>query len=228
MSDLPPRLKVLDKMLRDLALSRDVDDDCMMLTEFDGFIAGILVCPDLIMPSDWLPMVWGGEAEDAPPAFDDIEKVKALIGLVLEHYNATIGDLGAGRYAPLFDYSPRHDETLWEIWMGGFERAMGLRPDSWTAFTDGDEVGGAAMGGLVLLVDIANGESLLPKTEVDRLTDEAPDLITEWVDTLYLRRPAPTLTTSFATPVRKGGKVGRNDPCLCGSGRKYKMCCGRN
>ena len=28
--------------------------------------------------------------------------------------------------------------------------------------------------------------------------------------------------------VRKGAKVGRNDPCPCGSGKKYKNCCGRN
>ncbi|ADL08445.1 preprotein translocase subunit SecA [Thermosediminibacter oceani] len=28
-------------------------------------------------------------------------------------------------------------------------------------------------------------------------------------------------------PVRKGAKVGRNDPCPCGSGKKYKKCCGR-
>jgi preprotein translocase subunit SecA len=27
---------------------------------------------------------------------------------------------------------------------------------------------------------------------------------------------------------RKGQKVGRNDPCPCGSGKKYKKCCGSN
>ncbi|WP_300923614.1 SEC-C metal-binding domain-containing protein, partial [uncultured Desulfovibrio sp.] len=26
---------------------------------------------------------------------------------------------------------------------------------------------------------------------------------------------------------REGPKVGRNDPCPCGSGKKYKKCCGR-
>ena len=31
-----------------------------------------------------------------------------------------------------------------------------------------------------------------------------------------------------AKPVRVGPKVGRNDPCPCGSGKKYKHCCGRN
>ena len=29
-------------------------------------------------------------------------------------------------------------------------------------------------------------------------------------------------------PIRRGQpKVGRNDPCPCGSGKKYKKCCGR-
>ncbi len=31
-----------------------------------------------------------------------------------------------------------------------------------------------------------------------------------------------------ATIVNEGPKVGRNDPCPCGSGKKYKQCCGRN
>ena len=30
-----------------------------------------------------------------------------------------------------------------------------------------------------------------------------------------------------AKPIRTGPKVGRNDPCPCGSGKKYKICCGR-
>jgi len=30
-----------------------------------------------------------------------------------------------------------------------------------------------------------------------------------------------------AKPVRTGPKVGRNDPCTCGSGKKYKNCCGK-
>ena len=35
--------------------------------------------------------------------------------------------------------------------------------------------------------------------------------------------------SSVKTPYkRKGEKIGRNDPCPCGSGKKYKNCCGRN
>ena len=46
-------------------------------------------------------------------------------------------------------------------------------------------------------------------------------------------RPASSVVSeateaiSKAKPVRTGPKVGRNDPCPCGSGKKYKQCCGR-
>jgi uncharacterized protein len=42
-------------------------EDAMLLEELDGFIAGPLVCPELIMPSKWLPVVWGSEGDE--PAF---------------------------------------------------------------------------------------------------------------------------------------------------------------
>jgi preprotein translocase subunit SecA len=38
----------------------------------------------------------------------------------------------------------------------------------------------------------------------------------------------PSLESAVVTAVRKGQKVGRNDPCPCGSGLKYKKCCGAN
>ncbi len=38
---------------------------------------------------------------------------------------------------------------------------------------------------------------------------------------------SPSDTEQKRTPVKKGEKVGRNDPCPCGSGKKYKHCCGR-
>lgn len=35
-------------------------------------------------------------------------------------------------------------------------------------------------------------------------------------------------TDSVNKTIRKGKKIGRNDPCPCGSGKKYKKCCGRD
>jgi len=49
---------------------------------------------------------------------------------------------------------------------------------------------------------------------------------------LVLRHESPELGVAdeaqqVAEPITRGRKVGRNDPCPCGSGKKYKRCCGR-
>ena len=46
-------------------------------------------------------------------------------------------------------------------------------------------------------------------------------------NTICSIRPAPAQAEA-PKPVRAGAKVGRNDPCPCGSGKKYKKCHGAN
>ena len=41
--------------LSDLLNGLPLDRDGMTLAEFDGYVAGLLVCPEMIMPSEWLP-----------------------------------------------------------------------------------------------------------------------------------------------------------------------------
>ena len=49
------------------------ENDGMLLSEFDGFVAGILVCPEMILPNEWLPIVWG---EEIAPHFTDMDQAK--------------------------------------------------------------------------------------------------------------------------------------------------------
>ena len=58
MSGLSRRIKQLDEEL--LALG----EEAMLLEELDGFIAGLLACPELIMPGEWLPLVWHQDSAD--------------------------------------------------------------------------------------------------------------------------------------------------------------------
>ena len=67
MSGLSRRLKQLDEEL--LALG----EETMLLEELDGFIAGLLVCPDLIKPGEWLPIVWNRDSADQQPASDNLD-----------------------------------------------------------------------------------------------------------------------------------------------------------
>jgi uncharacterized protein len=224
MQSIPRHLKQLEKELAGLP------DDCepMLISELDGFMAGILVCPDLIMPGEWLPMVWGGGDDDAAPAFESIKHLEKVVELVMAHYNATANDLQCGRFAPVFDVDTRHDEVIWELWIDGFESAMRLRPQSWAEIADGGEEAHTALAGLITLAEINRGDSYLPEAEARDLADKAPDLIPHWVVTLSAWRIRQHLARQPQSPAPHFGKVGRNDPCPCGSGKKYKKCCGLN
>ncbi len=65
-------------------------------------------------------------------------------------------------------------------------------------------------------------EPILERILVGSPETPRPVLMADNRDTGELHSPQPR------TPYqRKGTKVGRNDPCPCGSGKKYKYCCGR-
>ncbi len=62
--------------------------------------------------------------------------------------------------------------------------------------------------------------------EVSSLSKSAP--AAERVGRGMAADAAPTAVPAAAEPVRHAGpKIGRNDPCPCGSGKKYKKCCGQ-
>jgi len=108
MSGLSRRLKQLDEEL--LALG----EETMLLEELDGFIAGLLVCPDLIKPGEWLPIIWNRDSADQQPAFDNLDHVNRVLGLVMEHYNSVARTLmeRPDRYSPLFSVDTRNGDIL--------------------------------------------------------------------------------------------------------------------
>lgn len=225
MKSLPRHLQQLDARLTKLA---GVNASPMPLSELDGFIAGILVCPDMIMPSEWLPIILGDEAGDGG-IFESDADLQNCIQLVFKHYNAVSQDLqhGAGRYRPLFDVDAQHDGTLWELWIGGFQQALALRPQSWMMVVqDGDDDDATmAMAGMVALIAITENEADMDPERITALTEAAPDLIPKWIETLNGWR----LRNMTDQPIpARSSKIGRNEPCPCGSGKKYKKCCGSN
>ena len=90
--------------------------------------------------------------------------------------------------------------------------------------------GGAlsALAGLVALVQMGRGESMLPKEQINEITAKAPDLIPQYIENLNAWRISQQVGGQFREQAPNFGKVGRNEPCPCGSGKKYKRCCGLN
>ena len=134
------------------------------------------------------------------PVFESTTHAEKLIGLVMQHYNATATDLNRGRFAPLFDVDKRHNEVLWELWIDGFERAMRLRPQSWVKIADGDEEARTALAGLITLAEISRDDSSLAEAEIHDLTEEAPDLIPRWVERLNASRISQHLAGQSGMP----------------------------
>jgi uncharacterized protein len=227
MPGLSRHLKQLEKEL--LALG----EETMLIEELDGFIAGLLVCPELIKPGEWLSIVWGHDGDEPPPAFDNLEHVNRVLGLLMEHYNDVARTLmeRPDRYSPLFAVDERNGDILWELWIEGFVKAVNLRPASWQKLLNTDVNTATAMRGMRTLIDIACGDPNMTRMDRDTLIATAPDDIACWVIALNdwrlaNYRPMQGTDPIFRPSFTSANKVGRNDPCPCGSGKKYKKCCG--
>lgn len=168
-------LAELDRLLDEIAL----DDDVMLLSEVDGLLAALLLVPAPIAQGEWLPLVWNGIEELAP----DAPHARCLAELLLARKGAIAVDLlrGPGTYDPIYEIDPRDEIPMWEIWIEGFEQGVALRREAWLAVLDGTdaEVAAAAAGLTALMMLAADSRK-------DRaLSDEAPELIPQWIETIY-------------------------------------------
>lgn len=212
------KLQRLDGFL----LSAVASDDAMLLSELDGFLAGIAVCPDPILPSEWMPVVWAEEG----PEFESPGQAQIVNDLIRGHYNDIVRQLNRGGYRAIYDLDT-DDSSLWELWVDGFWSMVLLRPREWLTLgdTDNEDVRHAVFV-LSRLHEIATTPSAdLEPMEIDEeLKDLASDLLPHAVQILHGAGLAQA--NPFAGPANENSpKVGRNDPCPCGSGKKFKKCC---
>ena len=194
--------------------------------ELDGYLTGIGVSPDLLLPSRWLGRIWG----ENEPTFDGLDQMQTVIAAVMDHYNAIIVALDAGfkqieakktaDYRPLYlapSGKPNHDVV--RTWVRGFGKAMALAPERWSSIAE-DERLQPLLTPFIGFLDVADPD-FEPADNIDELLDEAATTIPR--ATIILRKIAQFSTAPAAG---RRSKIGRNDPCPCGSGLKYKRCCG--
>jgi uncharacterized protein len=218
MRQLPSRHRRLDDALADLPLAEP-----MLLTELDGFLTGICVGPDRILPAEWMQSVWGSDDGGVAP-FEDPRDVQWFADAVLARYTEIVRDLGRGKPQPIFDVDERNGEVLWEIWIDGFSEAMALRPDSWAPLAAAPDTADA-YSTLSLLIAVARNASDLDSLEINALQDHAPSALIDTVLRLHAARPRDAGDPPPLTVETRSNKVGRNVPCRCGSGKKSKRCC---
>lgn len=226
--------------LSDLLDRRAVPFKGFNLEALDGFLSAIAVSPSEIPQSEWEPLVWGGK----PPRWDSLEEAAQVQQLLLGHWNMCAarvrhdGDSLPDHLAPLM-WLPEDPELTGEQalhedeldvggdWALGFFTAVELREAQWDQWLDDNDWIEEIFGHLDRL---ASGESInaedptaqgTPVSYRERLEiisgipSMLADLNHHRVDALTPREP-----------IRRDAAPGRNDPCPCGSGKKYKKCCG--
>jgi uncharacterized protein len=90
--------------LDDYLMSDHAPDDSMGVSDLDGFLTGIVVGPELILPSDWLPVIWGGEE----PVFHTEDEMRTILGTIMGRYNEIVAclDTNADDFDPILLEGP--------------------------------------------------------------------------------------------------------------------------
>ena len=175
MEDIPPPSGPIDlDALDDYLMSDHAPDDSMSLSDLDGFLTGIVVGPELILPSEWLPVIWGGEE----PEFTTETEMRTVLGTIMGRYNEIVACLAddPDDLDPIFWEGPE-GEVIASDWAGGFLDAVALRPAAWEPLIN-DQRAGIMMLPILLL----NGDAELnvgPDEALDRqqFIAEVPDII---------------------------------------------------
>jgi uncharacterized protein len=211
--------EVLLERIDDEAVTEDVDEGILDIPELDGFLTAIVSGPVALVPSRWLPVMWG----DFQPTWDRVEDYQMFMSLLMQHSNSITGMLMNDREAfePLFYERKLEDRTVTVVdeWCEGYMRGVRLTDEEWR---DGGKDIADLLAPIRSFTEETNWQAheLTDGREADRLRDSiAPN-----VRAIHARWLATR--SEHRSPARRDRpRVGRNDPCPCGSVKKYKHCC---
>jgi uncharacterized protein len=205
------------------------NDEAMTLDTLDGYLHAIAIGPQTIMPSQWLPKVWGEGSAMMPP-MENIDQINHIMGLVMRHYNSIIHGFGlkppfVAPYWDTYEYDIGEFEEA-DGWAYGFTEGVALNRAAWKPLFD------SPLGqqwyrpiGLLGEESFSADQDELTKTPEQReqLAQQIEDCLAN-IHAFWL--PLREAIHERETAQRLRTKVGRNEPCPCGSGKKFKKCCG--
>jgi uncharacterized protein len=214
-------------------LSRFGAKGAMNLEQLDGFFAALIAGPDDVLPSEYLPEIWG-DAMVNEDTFRAQAILQDFLSLVTRHWNAVSKTLRSGNvYTPLL-LEDEHGVAHGNDWVNGFLGGMELRREDWNPLIDDEDNGGSLVPIFALAHEHDPDPELRPydKPISPELREKLIIGVAAGVMRIYRyfekrgQMASPALS-SDATFRRLTPKIGRNDPCPCGSGKKYKYCCGK-
>jgi uncharacterized protein len=210
-------------------LNAGESDNAMNLEELDGFFAALIAGPEAVMPSEYLPEIFGGDLSEAS-VFTSPEEADEIMALMMRHWNTIAETLLKGEvHVPLL-LEDEDGTAHGNDWARGFMQGMHMRHDGWARLIEDEEHGGCLLPMMMLCHEHDEDpemrpEPISPEKREDVVVHMAAGLMGAY---RYFRdgRRDGVGSTFKSEPGRTASKVGRNAPCPCGSGKKYKKCCG--
>jgi uncharacterized protein len=200
----------------------------MNLEELDGFFAALIAGPDVVLPSEYLPEVFGGEMSETCE-FESFLEANQILGLLMRHWNDIASTLNKDEvYVPLL-LEDENGLGQGNDWARGFVRGMTMRYGGWAELVNDEEHGGCVIPMMALYHEHAEDpemrpEPISPEMRKKIILHMAAGLLGVYRYFKAHRQEHAAIGTAVLR--HKSPKVGRNDPCPCGSGKKYKRCCG--
>jgi len=134
----------------------------MNVEELDGFFAALIAGPEIVMPSEYIPEVFGGEVSEVCE-FSSAEEADKIFRLLMRHWNVIAGTLfNREVYVPLVS-EDENGVAQGNDWARGFMRGMHMRHDGWAALVNDEENGGCLIPVMMLCHEHDEDSRMRPK-----------------------------------------------------------------
>ncbi len=203
--------------LETILRSEPLGGTSMSAVMVDGMLTAAVIGPRPVGPGELLPWVLDHQHGRSNPRIHVLDAQEILNWMVLLQNRIALDlRLNPPEVTPLFLIN---DGWSHVEWVEGFEIGMGFAIEYWEAATTAR----ADLWGPI----VSFGDPHLREIAGDDWPKVVASLSTSVIGFRdYFRGETRAEFLAAHTPhVRKGPKVGRNDPCPCGSGRKHKKCC---
>ncbi len=204
-----------------------IEETSMDVGVLDGYLTAILMSPRLVVPALWLTRIWDMEEARKKPKFADEAQAASILALITRHYHALAAEITKDTPAlvPVFLRGAQ-----WGVseWCAGFLLGTAFDRDTWAALMEEQPEWFTPL-------------NVLGMGEDDDIEEEYPDLdaafdavmvAVQAIDGHFRSEraagPDPR-AVDFSAPaplLREAPKTPRNALCPCGSGKKFKKCCG--
>ncbi|MDR2682232.1 MAG: UPF0149 family protein [Holosporaceae bacterium] len=199
------------------------NEDAMTLEMLDGFFTALHCCPNIIPASAYIPKIFGEDSLEAELPFDDEHQFHFFLGLLTRYWDDVADRLCSGKYGPRLEEDS--DDAGYE-WAIGFLLGVDSADDAFSPIMKDEEESIVFFPIFILAFqDTEDSELCISQEEITPELREELLIALSFSVTFMYHRLRLKQNNIVLPELAQWHKMGRNDPCPCGSGKKYKKCC---